>query len=39
LRPDVVSAYLEFPADAAPDAADAARAVAALSSALEANWE
>jgi len=38
LRPDVIAAYFEFPADAAPSEADAARAVAALSAALEDAW-
>lgn len=38
LRPDVVSVYFEFPADAAPSDEDAARAVAALSIALEDAW-
>ncbi|HEX6883354.1 MAG TPA: exosortase-associated EpsI family protein [Planctomycetota bacterium] len=38
LRPDVIAAYFEFPADAAPPDADAARAVAALSAALEDAW-
>lgn len=37
-RPDVVSVYFEFPADAAPDDATASTAAAALSAALEAVW-
>lgn len=38
LRPDVASIYFEFEADAAPDDAASAEAVAALSAALEALW-
>jgi len=37
-RPDVCSIYFEFPAEAAPDDATAAAAVAALSQAIDARW-
>lgn len=37
-RPDVASVYVEFPADRAPDDAEAAATVAALSAALEELW-
>lgn len=37
-RPDVCSVYFEFPAEAAPDDAAAAAAVAALSRELDARW-
>jgi hypothetical protein len=37
-RPDVASAYLEFPADAAPAEAEAVAAARALSEALESSW-
>ncbi len=37
-RPDVASIYFEFPSDAAPDDAESAAAVAALSRTLETLW-